>query len=217
MQADAPIQMLWIGNQLSPIEQLCMKSFLYHGHQVDLFAYSDINGVPSDVTIRDASEIIEPSKVFKHRNSYAAFADLFRWALLGKRGGYYCDTDVLCLKPFEFDESIVIGTENKDSMEIKRKKLFYRFSPKKYNAVGWGYTSGPIGLNNVYYHKGYDFALQDVSKFCYVSYGDWRKFIEPNALSFEDFPEMSMAAHLWNEMWSRGVLINTQNLIKIPS
>ena len=43
MQADAPIQMLWIGNQLSPIEQLCMKSFLYHGHQVDLFAYSDIN------------------------------------------------------------------------------------------------------------------------------------------------------------------------------
>lgn len=55
MQADAPIQMLWIGNQLSPIEQLCMKSFLYHGHQVDLFAYSDINGVPSDVTIRDAS------------------------------------------------------------------------------------------------------------------------------------------------------------------
>lgn len=240
MQADAPIQMLWIGNQLSPIEQLCMKSFLYHGHQVDLFAYSDINGVPSDVTIRDASEIIEPSKVFKHRNSYAAFVDLFRWALLGKRGGYYCDTDVLCLKPFEFDESIVIGTENKDflttcvlgfdnsplanqfaddmlyealhplewrswdSMEIKRKKLFYRFSPKKYNAVGWGYTSGPIGLNNVYYHKGYDFALQDVSKFCHVSYGDWRKFIEPNALSFEDFPEMSMAAHLWNEMWSRG-------------
>ena len=63
MQADAPIQMLWIGNQLSPIEQLCMKSFLYHGHQVDLFAYSDINGVPSDVTIRDASEIIEPSKI----------------------------------------------------------------------------------------------------------------------------------------------------------
>ena len=188
--------------------------FYIMGIKLIYFAYSDINGVPSDVTIRDASEIIEPSKVFKHRNSYAAFADLFRWALLGKRGGYYCDTDVLCLKPFEFSESIVIGTEDTDflttsvlgfdgtslanqfaddmlyealnplewrswdSFKIKKKKFLYRLSPKKHNAVGWGYTSGPIGLNNVYYHKGYDFALQDVSKFCHVSYwGTGESFI----------------------------------------
>lgn len=240
MKSNASIQMLWVGNQLSPIEQLCMKSFLYHGHQVDLYAYTDIKGVPSGVNMCDANEIVESEKVFKHMGSYAAFADLFRWALLRSRGGYYCDTDVLCLKPFEFSESIVIGTEDTDflttsvlgfdgttlanqfaddmlyealnplewrswdSFKIKKKKFLYRLSPKKHNAVGWGYTSGPIGLNNVYYHKGYDFALQHVSKFCHVPYSDWRKFIDSNALSFEDFPEISMAAHLWNEMWSRG-------------
>lgn len=74
--------MLWVGNQLSPIEQLCMKSFLYHGHQVDLYAYTDIKGVPSGVNMCDANEIVESEKVFKHMGSYAAFADLFRWALL---------------------------------------------------------------------------------------------------------------------------------------
>lgn len=62
MQADAPIKMLWIGNQLSPIEQFCMKSFLYHGHQVDLYAYTDIKGVPSGVIMRDANEIVESKK-----------------------------------------------------------------------------------------------------------------------------------------------------------
>ena len=240
MKANAPIQMVWVGDKLSPIEQLCMKSFLYHGHKVDLYAYTDIKGVPSGINMYDANEIVGFEKVFKHKGSYAAFADLFRWALLRFRGGYYCDTDVLCLKPFEFSESIVIGMEDTDflttsvlgfdgtslanqfaddmlyealnplewrswdSFKIKKKKFLYRLSPKKYNAVGLGYTSGPIGLNNVYYHKGYDFALQDISKFCHISYGDWKKFIDPNVLSFEDFPEISVAAHLWNEMWSRG-------------
>lgn len=240
MKINAPIQMLWIGNQLSPIEQLCMKSFLYHGHQVDLYAYTDIKGVPSGVIMKDAREIIDSSKIFKHMNSYAAFADLFRWALLQLRGGYYCDTDVLCLKPFKFNESIVIGTESNDflttsvlgfdrsllanqfsgdmlnealnplewrswdSFKIKKKKLLYKLSPKKYNAVGWGYTAGPLGLNNIYLHKGYNFSVQDTSTFCHIPYEDWRKFIDSNVLSFESFPEISSAVHLWNEMWHRG-------------
>lgn len=232
--------MLWIGNKLSPIEQLCMNSFLYHGHQVHLYAYADIKGVPSGVIMRDASDIIEYSKVFKHMGSYAVFADLFRWALLYDKGGYYCDTDVICLKHFDFSESVVIGIESEkcltnsvlgfdggllsdkltgemlyeamhplewrqwDSIKIKMKKLIYRLSPKKYNAIGGGYTAGPTGLSNIYYHKGYNFKLQEKSKFFYISYGEWKRFIEPNGISFDDFPEISVAAHLWNEMWRRG-------------
>ena len=39
---------------IESLEQLCMKSFLYHGHQVDLYAYTDIKGVPSGVIMRYA-------------------------------------------------------------------------------------------------------------------------------------------------------------------
>lgn len=100
MNKESEIQMLWIGDALSPIEQLSMKSFLYHGHTVVLYAYDDIQGIPKDVIVRDADTIVPRSKIFKHMNSYAAFADLFRWKLMVEKGGYYCDTDVICLQPF---------------------------------------------------------------------------------------------------------------------
>ena len=31
------IKSLWIGDQLSRLEQLCIKSFLYHGHEFHLY------------------------------------------------------------------------------------------------------------------------------------------------------------------------------------
>ena len=48
--------------------------------------------------------------------SYAAFADLFRWKLMYDAGGYYVDTDVLCLQRFDFKEDVVVGWENKNTL-----------------------------------------------------------------------------------------------------
>lgn len=105
------ISMVWVGERISPIEALCMKSYIANGHEVDLYAYSHIEGVPKDINIRDANEIIPLRYVFMHRGSYAAFADLFRWKLMVMCGGYYVDTDVLCLRHFDFQESAVLGYE----------------------------------------------------------------------------------------------------------
>lgn len=114
------IQTLWIGDRLSRLERLCLSSFVYHHPgQVDLFTYAPVANVPEGVSRCDANEIIPQSSVFSYfQGSYAGFADLFRWKLLHERGGYWIDTDMLCIRPFDFDEAIVFGKETESYGKI---------------------------------------------------------------------------------------------------
>ena len=63
--------------------------------------------------IKDASEILPASRIFqyKHFATYAGFANFFRYKLLLERGGWWVDTDTICLKPFDFPEPQVFATE----------------------------------------------------------------------------------------------------------
>lgn len=106
--------MVWIGDTISPIEALCMKSFIKNGMHVKLKVYNLVGGIPQDVELCDASLIIPKKDIFKHMGSYAAFADLFRWKLMYDTGGYYVDTDVVCLQQFDFKEDVVVGWENEN-------------------------------------------------------------------------------------------------------
>ncbi|HJG03673.1 MAG TPA: hypothetical protein K8V99_03675 [Megamonas funiformis] len=105
------IQMLWVGKKLSSIEQLSIRSFLANGHPVHLYVYEDVVGIPEGTTVLDANKIISSTQIFKVAGSYALFADLFRWKLLLDKGGYYSDMDVICIKPFTFEDDIIIGWE----------------------------------------------------------------------------------------------------------
>ena len=110
------VNMIWIGEKVSPIEALCMKSFIYNGMHVKLSVYNLVGGVPQDVELCDANLIIPQKNIFKHKGSYAAFADLFRWKLMYEYGGYYSDTDVICLKKFDFETDVVIGWEEENRL-----------------------------------------------------------------------------------------------------
>ena len=99
------IQMLWIGEKLSKIEILSLVSFIKNGHEVHLYCYDEVKNIPYGVKIMDACKIVARKEVFKaHGGSYGAFSDLFRHTLLYKVGGCWVDTDVVCLKPFIFDD-----------------------------------------------------------------------------------------------------------------
>ena len=41
------IQGLWVGPELSVMEQLSVSSFLRHGHQYHLYVYDDVKNVPA--------------------------------------------------------------------------------------------------------------------------------------------------------------------------
>lgn len=112
-----PIQSLWIGSSLSKVEQLCIKSFLDNGHEFHLYTYGSIDNIPAGTTIRDGSEILSEDKIFRLNTgsgtgSLAGFADVFRLNLLFKRGGWWVDTDVVCLQPFNLEKEVVICTSN---------------------------------------------------------------------------------------------------------
>ena len=108
MQMDT-IQSLWIGDRLSRIERLSIRSFLAHGHDYHLYLYSDVDGIPEGVTVQDANAIIPRKYIFRTAGSLSIFADWFRQELLFAHGGYWADLDIVCLKPLDFQEPIVLG------------------------------------------------------------------------------------------------------------
>ena len=106
----ALIQSLWIGPELSLLEQLSIASFLKNGHPYDLYTYDDVRGVPAGTTLRDANDIIPEKHIFTTRGtSVACYSDWFRWELLYRHGHYWADMDIVCLRPFDYSDAIVFG------------------------------------------------------------------------------------------------------------
>jgi hypothetical protein len=109
-----PIQMFWHGPALSRIEQLSMMSFMRNGHPVHLYVYEEPTGVPAGVQVMDAADILPQSALFLHRRrqSVAHFADWFRYRLLFARGGLWSDTDMVCLRPFDYSSPVVFAWQD---------------------------------------------------------------------------------------------------------
>ena len=103
------IQSLWIGAPLSNLEKLCIQSFIDHGHEFHLYTYADIEGIPAGTIVKDANIILPASFIFlDSNNSVAGFSDWFRYKMLYECGGWWVDTDTVCIKPFDFTDEIVI-------------------------------------------------------------------------------------------------------------
>ena len=113
-----PIQSIWIGRPFKRLERLCMKSFLDHGHDFHLYTYEPIDNIPDGVVVKDANEILPKEEIFysRSRGKISSFANYFRWRLLEMKGGYYVDMDIICLKPFDFEDELVYGWERDDSV-----------------------------------------------------------------------------------------------------
>lgn len=95
-----------------------MTSFVRAGHRYNLYTYGQLADVPAGVTLCDAGEILPQDAIFRNqlgkgKGSFACFSDLFRYKLLYERGGWWVDTDVFCLRAFDFAAPYVFGAEDK--------------------------------------------------------------------------------------------------------
>lgn len=115
-------QSLWIGKRLRWIERASIQSYLLNGWRYQLFVYDIPDNVPGGVELMDASAILPRGAVFRegagsgmHRGSVGAFSDVFRYALLARRGGMWTDTDVINLDPFDPEGARFIATEVSDA------------------------------------------------------------------------------------------------------
>jgi len=59
---------LWVGSHLSPLELLCIKSFLDHGHIFHLWTYQELE-LPNweGLVQKDANEILKEAFVFRYK------------------------------------------------------------------------------------------------------------------------------------------------------
>src|SRR5258708_12310171 len=98
------IQGLWIGPELSVMEQLSIASFLSHGHEYHLYVYGEMKSVPAGCVIKDANETLPPERVFQYRQypSYSGFPNFFRYNLLLARPASRPPTTPICPHPLPF-------------------------------------------------------------------------------------------------------------------
>ena len=207
------IQGLWIGPALSAMEQLGIASYLANGHEFHLYVYDPVANVPSGTTIRNAEEILPRSRIFQYTGhaSYAGFANFFRYKLLAERGGWWSDTDSVCLKPFEFETPYVFSSEFSKGARMVNNGLikapagsplvqwaWEQCDARDPSKLEWGETGPALFAAGVE-----RFALQDYvqphATFCPLPYREWRSLIDANG-AFEPGDE-SYAVHLWNEQW----------------
>lgn len=108
------VQTFWHGRTLGPVECLMLRSFLYHGHPVHLYTFNAESlgpDVPAGVELKDAKDILSEENIYfyKGNSSLSAFSNDFRFKLLYDRGGVWIDTDVVCLKPMQWLETMDVA------------------------------------------------------------------------------------------------------------
>ncbi|CUH79820.1 hypothetical protein [Tropicibacter naphthalenivorans] len=104
---------LWIGKELDWLHQLCLASFVHHGHKVTVFYDgTDVAPVvPDGVDTVPAAEVWD-RKAHGHGKAPASMvSDLFRLYLLKQTPMMWVDCDVLCVQPLP-DDPFHIGKEH---------------------------------------------------------------------------------------------------------
>lgn len=206
------IQGLWIGPELSIMEQLSVASFLNHGHEYHLYVYDDVKNVPEGAIVKDGDEILPASRIFQYKNhaTYAGFSNFFRYKLLLERGGWWVDTDTVCLKPFDFADEYVFSSEFALGREFINSGICKAPAGSPAMAYAWDVCDKKDPAQLVWGETGprlmdaavREFSLERFKKppevFCPIGYADWRRVLEPVELKLG---AESYAIHLWNERW----------------
>jgi hypothetical protein len=114
----------WHGNAMSLYEQKCISSFVNHNFHVNVWSFTS-RELPKGAILCDASKYfkIEDVTSINQDNKLgciAAFSDAFRYSVLKDVGGWWFDTDCICLrdqeefKKLKNNKSIIAGFENEN-------------------------------------------------------------------------------------------------------
>ena len=233
---DRVVQSLWVGGSLSTMEQLSIRSFLDHGHAFHLYTYGDVGGVPEGTTVLDAAGILPESRVFRYRRegfgkgSLSGFGNLFRLHLLNSVGGWWVDCDMVCVRPLDFGEPVVIASswEPKATQNRGVNNCALRFPPghpavtealRRFDAIDVDQMefaeAGPVLLRHVVDAFDLRDRVVDWQAFCPIGYRDFKKIVEaPNLRSvarrvrrsWTGLPQVRVTqearcVHLWGNMW----------------
>jgi Glycosyltransferase sugar-binding region containing DXD motif len=211
-----PIQSLWIGRELSVMERLSIASFLAKGHEYHLYVYDEIENAPEGTMLKAADEILPESMIFQYKRhpSHAGFSNFFRYRLLLHKGGWWVDTDVVCLKPFVFEDPYVFASERVDGRAVPTTSVIKVLPGSEMMAFNWHLCRacpdpsdvvwgehGPKLMAKAIAKFGLQPFMKDAEVFCPLAYHEWDALLLRGELTA--FSEKTHGVHLWNEMWRR--------------
>jgi len=173
-----------------------------------------VRGVPDDVDVRDAREILPESMVFQYSEfkTVAGFANYFRYKLLLDRGGWWSDVDSVCLRRLDFDGPYVFSSErhegvqyiNNGNLRAPRGSAIFaeaweRCRAKDPATMRFG-EMGPRLVSELVAKHDLAAFVQPPEVFCPLGYEEWERVLDPEP---PPLPGEARALHLWNEMWRR--------------
>ena len=100
------------------LEQLSVRSFLRHGHEVHVYGYEPIAGLPDGAEFRDLGELIPRERMFyyKGKGTVGVFSDLVRMTLLRNQRGIWADCDIYCVRPLPTAPDYLMAYERPGSV-----------------------------------------------------------------------------------------------------
>jgi hypothetical protein len=209
------IQSLWVGDRLSAMERLCISSFLRNGHPFHLYVYQETAGIPPGTVVLDGNAILPASRIFTYREhqTYAGFANFFRYKLLLERGGWFVDADLICVKPFHFDQDYVFSSEgigglqlpNVGALKVPPGSAVMRYAWEACEKMNPGELKwsqcGPTLARKAIEACSLQQYVLPAEVFCPLHFSEWRMMLDP-AIDWS-FDGKTHAIHLWNELWRR--------------
>lgn len=224
------VQSLWIGDTLSLLEQLTIRSYLNRDYEFQLYTYNPdtLKNVPSGTTLLDATTILPKSAVFTYNKqstvdgasdgSPSAFSNMFRYKLLYDKGGIWVDMDLVCINEFNFTSQEYVFASEQDFKTGKQftascliiappkspiMKYCYDISVSTdKTTLKWGQI-GPKLLHKAiekYQLTGYTLPWWDI---CPLNYDSIDRIYSPNGSKLQDYQNTSHAVHMWGEFTRR--------------
>jgi mannosyltransferase OCH1-like enzyme len=207
----------WHGPELGLYQLLCLRSFITHGHRVELFCYDDNLSVPDWIVRRNASDVLPVDRVLSYqsgfgRGSPALHSNLFRYALLHKLGGWWIDCDLVLLRPDVPPHACVFvesnGSEHRcynGLMKLPANHPLLADAVKQCLLVGenanWGQTGPRLLSELIVKHDIGQHCLP--SRFAYpIAWSDVTKLFDPDrSAEVRACCGESQFLHLFNEVW----------------
>jgi len=203
---------LWVGGQLSWLEQLCLSSFAAKGYRVTLYSYEEIL-VPRGVTLEDARAIIPENEVFRNpppSMSYAGFSNVFRYELLAhKPDEVWIDTDVIALEKSLPSSDYLFGFETKAFVNgailrlPQNSELLNSLRAESALVDKTSFVWGDLGPKLITKHiekLGLWEAVSSAQEFYEIQAVEaWKFFSAGHNAEVTTRLSQSSAAHIWNE------------------
>jgi len=213
------------GGDLTPYEEANFLSFLHNGFNVNVWSYQKLT-LPKEIVNRDANEIISKEFLMKFNQNFqksnmSSFSNLFRYELILKEGGWWFDSDCICLKDVsDFsklakNQKFVLALENPDLvgssvMYINDKNIAEMLldeTNKRINKNNYKFFWGEIGpylITDVFKANNLFEKTIKTEYFYKIKPEEFHILFDPDStLNVQALLKDSFVCHTWNEMFRK--------------